>query len=49
LLHRQRDRSSLRKNLNYKINVTQNSVRGIRAAARNELQKILVKEKSGIF
>ena len=49
MLHRQRDRSSLRKNLNYKINVTQNSVPGNRAAMRNELQKILVKEKAGIF
>jgi len=49
MLHRQRDRSSLRKNLNYKINVIQNSVRGIRAAERNELQKNLIQEKSGIF
>ena len=47
--YRQRDRSSLRKNLNYKINVTQNIVPGNRAAMRNELQKIFMKAKAGIF
>lgn len=44
-----RDRNALRKNLNYKINVTQNAISGNRASARNELQIFFLKEKWGFF